>query len=114
MAATTPEKLSEPVPLDQVPTQNSTFNFEESSLDKSRENVKNLVESNVSTPAQETISEAAQSEKVQDSTFDSRDPFKNSLESKMVAITPEKLSEPVLLDQVPTQNSTLNFEEGSL
>merc|ERR1719295_1845867 len=114
MAATTPEKLSEPVPLDQVPTQNSTFNFEESSMDKSRENVKSLVESNVSTPAQETISESAQSEKVQDSTFDSRDPFKNSLESKMAATTPEKKSEPVPSDQVATHNSTLNFEEGSL
>merc|ERR1719295_2576527 len=122
MAATTPEKMSEPVPSDQAAVQNSTFNFEEGSLDKSQKTDKGSVERNASTVAEETVSECTQSEKVQDSTFESnqghseksQDPFKNSLESKMAAISPEKMSEPLPSDQVTTQNSKFNFEEGSL
>merc|ERR1719295_2576666 len=122
MAATTPEKMSEPVPSGQAAVQNSTFNFEEGSLDKSQNADKGSVERNASAVAEETVSECTQSQKVQDSTFDSnqgqseisQDHFKNSLESKMAATTPEKMSEPVPSDQVTTQNSPLNFEEGSL
>merc|ERR1719295_706305 len=122
MAATTPEKMSEPVPSDQAAVQNSTFNFEEGSLDKSQNADKGSVERNASAVAEETVSECTQSQKVQDSTFDSnqgqseisQDHFKNSLESKMAATTPEKMSEPVSSDQVAVQYSTFNFEEGSL
>merc|ERR1719295_1169571 len=111
MAATTPEKMSEPVPSGQAAVQNSTFNFEEGSLDKSQNADKGSVERNASAVAEETVSECTQSQKVQDSTFDSnqgqseisQDHFKNSLESKMAATTPEKMSEPVPSDQVAVQ-----------
>merc|ERR1719295_2155982 len=114
--------MSEPVPSDQVAVQNSTFNFEEGSLDKSQNTDKASVERNAIVVAEETVFECAQSQKVQDTTFDSnqgqsensRDPFKNSLESKMAATTPVKVSDPVPADQFATPNSTFNFEEGSL
>merc|ERR1719295_661010 len=122
MAANTPVRMYVPVSSDQVTAQNSTFNFEEGSLDKSQNADKGSVERNASAVAEETVSESTQTQKVQDSTFDSnqgqsensQDPFRNSLESKMAAITPVKMSVPVPSDQVTTQNSTFNFEEGSL